>query len=303
MGFTASADRGIVPGGPGRRVSWRLRLAAGAVSAALAGAAALPMAGTASASPGGADSSSEAETLTLNAMPHGTVTFHRERNTLLARVVMYGLTPGSSHAVDLLTPGLPGIIPFSPFTVNNSGGADKLLASSYSGPWKPGSRLVIRMGTERNPVAHAPIAETARLQSSGAAMHRLISVEVSSGGVSYGTPRGRATISYNSVHHTLTVTVHASGLTPGPHAAHIHLGSCESQGPVLYMLADLVANSQGRVVDAVRVLTNVTTPIPAHGWYLNIHQGNSENILNKGNPTIYFRPLLCANIHGWTLAS
>jgi Cu/Zn superoxide dismutase len=272
-----------------------LRIAAGAVSAALAGAAVLPMAGTAGASARGADSSSETET--MHAMPHGTVTFHRERHRLLAHIVMYGLTPGSSHTVDLLSPGLPGIIPFSPFTANNGGDADRYLDSSYSGQWQPGSRLVIRMGTERNPVAHAPIAETARLQSSGATAHRLISVEVSSAGVSYGTPKGRATISYSSVHHTLTVTVHASGLTPGPHAAHIHLGSCESQGPVLYMLADLVANSHGKVVDAVRVFTNVTTPVPAHGWYLNIHQGNSENILSKGNPTIYFRPLLCANIH------
>lgn len=50
MSCTVSADRGIVPGGPRRRVSWRLRVAAGAVSAALAGAAVLPMAGTASAS-------------------------------------------------------------------------------------------------------------------------------------------------------------------------------------------------------------------------------------------------------------
>ena len=149
-----------------------------------------------------------------------------------------------------------------------------------------------------NPVAHAPIAETAQLERAGATAHRLISVEVSSTGVRYGTPKGRATISYDSVQHTLTVTVTASGLTPGPHAAHIHLGSCEKQGQVLYMLTDLVANSKGRVVDAVRVFKNVTEPPPAKGWYLNIHQGNSENILNKGNPTIYFRPLLCANIHG-----
>lgn len=296
MGFTASADRGVAPGGPGRRVSWRWRLAAGAVSATLAGAAALPMAGTAGASPRSADSYVESVTLTLNAMPQGTVTFHRSRLGLLAHVVMYGLTPGSSHAVDLLTPGGP--VPFSNFTANNGGAADANLASTYTNPWRPGSRLVIRMGTEKTPVAHAPIAETARLQSSGGAAHRFIPVEVSSSGTSYGTPRGRATISYSPGQHTLTVTVHASGLTPGAHAAHIHLGTCESQGQVWYMLGDLVANPQGRVVDAVRVITNVTTPIPAQGWYLNIHQGNSADILSKGNPTILFRPLLCANIHG-----
>ena len=64
------------------------------------------------------------------------------------------------------------------------------------------------------------------------------------------------------------------------------------------MLKDLPANSRGRIVHAVRVFTNVTTPIPSSGWYLNIHQGNSNQILNNGNPTIYFRPLLCADITG-----
>ena len=38
-------------------------------------------------------------------------------------------------------------------------------------------------------------------------------------------------------------------------------------------------------------------PIPAHGWYLNIHQGSSATILSNGQPTIFFRPLLCADIH------
>ena len=55
-------------------------------------------------------------------------------------------------------------------------------------------------------------------------------------------------LTYNPSRHTLTVTVSASGLTPGPHAAHIH-------------------------------------------------QGSSATILSNGQPTIFFRPLLCADIH------
>jgi len=126
-----------VPDGQGRRVSWRWRLAAGAVSAALAGAAVLPVAGPAGASPRGADST-QTVNLTLQAMPHGTVTFHRSRLGLLATVDLYGLTPGSSHAVDLLTPSGPGIIGFSSFTARNSGAAEAHLASTYTGPWIPG---------------------------------------------------------------------------------------------------------------------------------------------------------------------
>ena len=91
--------------------------------------------------------------------------------------------------------------------------------------------------------------------------------------------------------------MHATGLSPGIHAAHVHQGSCWKQGPVLYMLKDLHAGRHGRM-NAVRVFTHVTTPIPARGWYLNIHQGNSRNILSNGQPTIFFRPLLCADIRG-----
>jgi len=35
---------------------------------------------------------------------------------------------------------------------------------------------------------------------------------------------------------------------------------------------------------------------PASGWYLNPHQGNSNTILRNGQPAIFFRPLLCADI-------
>jgi hypothetical protein len=89
--------------------------------------------------------------------------------------------------------------------------------------------------------------------------------------------------------------VTAAGLTPGMHAAHIHIGSCQAQGPVQYMLMDFVANSHGTIDHETRTVTGVTTPVPATGWYLNLHQGNS-NILAGGQPTIFFRPLLCANV-------
>ena len=235
--------------------------------------------------------------LALHAMPVGTVRFGRGghgRLTIHARVS--GLTPGSSHAVDLRVPGRSRVIRFSTLTANSVGQASGTLHSHFSGPLRRGSRLLVRMGVRGSRLARTPIAETRWLRDPGRRTHRLIAVEVSQRGVSYGTPRGRATVAYNASRQTLTVTVHASGVTPGPHAAHIHLGSCMRQGPVIYMLRDLVAGRRGRIAHAVRVFTHVTAPIPAHGWYLNIHQGNSGNILSNGQPTIYFRPLLCADI-------
>ena len=106
---------------------------------------------------------------------------------------------------------------------------------------------------------------------------------------------GKATVAYDPAAQTLTVTLDASGLTPGMHAAHIHSGSCQAQGSVLYMLMDFQADGHGNVVDETRTVTGVTS-MPADGtWYLNLHQGDSNSILVNGAPALPFRPLLCAN--------
>ena len=270
-------------------------LAVGALAAS-AGASTSTARGLGFAAPRGAPA---VHALSLHAMPVGTVTFGWGRHgRLTVHADMFGLTPGSSHNVILVIPGWLRAVRFSTLTANSVGQANATLHSGFTGRVPRGSRLLVLMGVGGHGIAREPIARTKRLRHPGRRPHRLISVEVGSGWSSFGTPRGRATISYNAQRLTLTVTVHASGLTPGPHAAHIHLGSCMSQGPVLYMLKDLIANTRGRIAHAVRVFTNVTAPIPAHGWYLNIHQGNSSNILSNGQPTIFFRPLLCANIIG-----
>jgi len=62
------------------------------------------------------------------------------------------------------------------------------------------------------------------------------------------------------------------------------------------MLMDFTANSAGRIVNQVRTVAGVTMPVPAAGWYLNLHHGNSNNILANGQPTVNFRPLLCADL-------
>jgi len=269
-----------------------LAAAAGTVLAT----AGLPLAPLA-VGPAAAAVTSAAHHLKLHAMPHGSVAFGRDRHHhLTVRVSAYGFTPGSSHAVDLRVPRHHAVIRFSTLRAASSGQAHTTLHSRFAGHWPHGSVLIIRMGASRGRLARTPIAVARRLSHAGHHHHRLIAVEVSPHGISYGTPRGTARLSYSPRKHTLTVIVHASGLTPGPHAAHIHLGSCQDQGPVKYMLNDLVASRHGVVRHAVSVFTNVTQPIPPHGWYLNIHQGNSRDILHNGQPSIFFRPLLCANI-------
>jgi hypothetical protein len=236
--------------------------------------------------------------LTLTPMPYGTVTFGRGRGgDLTVTMDMAGLTPGSAHAVQLMRPGSASRVSFSTLTANRVGEAHAILHSTYAGGVPSGSILVIRTGTTSGGVPGAPIAETALLSGIPGSAVRLTAVEVSPTGVSYGTPQGTATITYNPGAHTLTVVVNASGLTPGAHAAHVHLGSCQNQGPVKYMLMDFLANAHGKIVNETRTVSDVRTPMPPSGWYFNLHQGNHDNILSSsGMPTIFFRPLLCSDI-------
>ena len=182
-------------------------------------------------------------------------------------------------------------------TVNAGGQAQEIdLSSAFGGAVPLGSRIVILNDTAGDPVSAEPIAESSPITSQGVATYDFTGVEVGPGGQYYGTPRGNATLVYDPAQQTISVTLTAIGLSPGAHAAHIHLGSCQDQGAVQYMLMDFTANRLGLIVNETRTVTGVTGPVPSTGWYLNLHQGNSNTILSNGQPTIAFRPLLCANI-------
>ena len=231
----------------------------------------------------------------LTPMPQGTVRVGRDSSGAVdATISAFGLTPGSSHSVELVN-GAGGIVAsFGTLTANSGGNAQATLDSGYkftAGPWY----VVLRNGTADDPVSAEPIAETTGY-TGGTSTYLLTPVEAGSNGRSYGTPQGSAVVSYDPNTQAISVTVNASGLAPGAHAAHIHLGSCQSQGAVQYMLTDFTADGNGQIVNETRTAVNVTTPLPASGWYLNLHQGNSNNILANGSPTINFRPLLCGNI-------
>jgi hypothetical protein len=216
--------------------------------------------------------------LNLAPMPEGTVSIGNG----VVSVSAWGLTPGSQHVVDVLANGT--LTRLGPLTADATG--DVAGASYGAGRIPAHSRVVILDGAENTGV----IAET---NSASAGTHSLHAVET---GFPEGSLRGHATLVYDPVAHTVTVTVTASGLTPGAHAAHIHVGSCMNQGPVQYMLMDFTASAHGTISHETRVVTGVMTSPLAAGWYLNLHQGNSNNILSNGQPTIFFRPLLCANL-------
>ena len=239
----------------------------------------------------------------LSAMPSGTATISPlTPGRYAVRLNAVGLTPGSVHAVDV-GPGQCTIMmrassragSLGSVTANAVGQLRATLRGVRRGGSLPRS-LLIRLGDATTmqagvdpmqPIACATLPRhvnhaTVRLQSlSPTGMHL-------SGGM---------WIKYDQATDKLTVHVSAHGLTPGKHAAHIHAGSCQRQGDVLYMLPDLIAGANGSVNQTVTITDGATAP-PATGWYLNIHQGSSNTILSHGQPTLSFRPLLCANIAG-----
>ncbi len=214
--------------------------------------------------------------LNLMPMPAGTVSIGKS----VVRITMFGLTPGSVHTVTLHAN------PVGTLTANATGQA----SASFTAKTIPGGGKVRIL--DAGP-GTAVIAQACPLGNRNG-RYKLHAIEA---GFPQGSLGGHATLVYDPSAKTITVTLTASGLTPGAHAAHIHIGSCQSQGPVTYMFTDFTADSHGNIHNQARVVTGVTSVMLNGGWYFNLHQGNSNNILTKGGqPTIFFRPLLCANI-------
>lgn len=90
-------------------------------------------------------------------------------------------------------------------------------------------------------------------------------------------------------HNKLTVTLSLKGLAPNTkHAAHIHFGSCASQGRVVYTLGPVEANAAGDA-NSTTVIANVST-IPVSGWYVNVHR--MTDIATQTG----FDPIACGDI-------
>jgi hypothetical protein len=243
----------------------------------------------------------------LTSMPTGTVRVWRDMQGMLqVQLDLYGLTPGSAHNLSIDGPHSTAADPevrFPSFGADSTGRANATLtAASAVAALQGGSRVSIRLGTFSpgtgpGQPAEELIAQSAVLPAQPRGQQRnVIPRSYGPTGAYQGRLHGSAKIAYDQAARTLSVTVTAFGLPPGAHAAHIHLGTCQAQGGVKYMLPDFQADASGNIVAQTRTVTGVTSAPPHGGWYLNLHQGDSQTILASGKPTLNFRPELCANI-------
>lgn len=99
-------------------------------------------------------------------------------------------------------------------------------------------------------------------------------------------------IGRNNGKNSLTVKVFLYRLAPkSTHIAHIHSGSCENQGSVLYPLNPIQADSVG-FGTSTTVVDNVSS-IPDTGWYVNVHRASSTDDLKNQTG---FDPVACVDI-------
>lgn len=92
----------------------------------------------------------------------------------------------------------------------------------------------------------------------------------------------------------LIVTMTLAHLQPNSrHVAHIHTGSCASQGPIKYLLNTLSANSAGDAMSQTTI--HYVSSIPRSGWYINVHLAPTmEDLATQTG----FAPIACGNVMG-----
>ncbi len=236
---------------------------------------------------------------TLAPQPVGTVSLAQTSSgTVRADLDITGLAPGVAHAVDIQSGSCdalgPAVVNFSPVTADASGRAVASLTSAGSLPRLSQAALMIHLGANvTDPTENLPVACVNLTGWHGSSTNRSVMPLSDQSGPAHGG----AVLHYDGATETLTAHVVVSGLAPySQHAAHLHAGSCATQGPVVLGLPDLVANRWG-VADQTATISGVTSAPPASGWYLNVHLGAMSQILGaSGQPTVLFQPLACGNV-------
>jgi hypothetical protein len=89
------------------------------------------------------------------------------------------------------------------------------------------------------------------------------------------TPSGTASLTWDATSHQLTVNLSLTGLAPsGSYTANIEQGKCDKGGTVAYALTNPTVDAHGAGTSQT-TLSNVTSRIPEHNWYVAVNQGSA----------------------------
>jgi hypothetical protein len=242
--------------------------------------------------------SGTAGSATLKHLPHGTATidWNPANQDLTVKISLVGLAPSSTHPAQIYSgsctkQGAVG------YTLNNvlanAGGVGSSTTVIKNVTTVPATGWNISV---HNGPGLAPADELLPIVCNDLTFNHISpttmrSVELPLNAAPASSPSeaasGRAQLTLSG--RTLTVKLTLSGLQPGSsHAAHIHTGSCESQGAVIYPLSNVVADASGKSISTT-IIKNVSS-IPARGWYVNVHY--STDIATQTG----FDPIACGDV-------
>lgn len=270
----------------------------GSGGAATSSSSAATSATSASSSAAGTGSSGPV-TVTLKHVPHGTavLTYDAGAKTLTVEIKLVGLAPSSSHPAHIHAGSCAhqGNVdyPLNAVMADATGVADsKTTVSSVKEGAIPDATWYVNVhngpglapDVQFQPLVCGDVANPSKASS--------VTVQMLEGptpppGSVDETATGTATLTI--VNGGLQVVITATELAPnGSHAAHVHTGSCESQGAVLYPLNSVIADTAGKATSTTMV-ANVTS-IPSGTWYVNVHRSTQLSTQTD------FDPILCGDV-------
>lgn len=255
------------------------------------------------ASPTAAATSTSATTsttasATLKHMPHGmaTISWDPTRQGLTVKISLIGLAPNSTHPAHIHSGSCANqgavVYPLQNVVADAHGvGTSMTTIKSVTKLQASGWYLNVHNGPTLSPsdqflpiVCNDLTFTTVSPTSSLSLQVPLNTAPPASAGE---TVSGMAQLTLAGS--TLTVKLTISGLEPNSkHAAHIHAGSCESQGVVVYPLKTVVADASGKA-NVTTTISNVSS-IPSSGWYVNVH--HSTDLSTQTG----FDPIACGNV-------
>jgi len=240
-------------------------------------------------------------TITLKHLPNGTADLNWDPGThaLTVKVSLVGLAPSSMHPAHIHTGSCANqgnvIYPLTTLMADAHGvaSATTVVKNITNGIPATGWYVNVHNGPGLSttdqflPIVCADVANSNTSTSAAQSVHLMLqsAPPASAGETVNGT--AQLTLTGNQ----LTVKLTLSGLEPNSmHAAHIHSGSCESQGPVVYPLTTITADASGNASETTTVTITSLPSLPITGWYVNVHHSTALSTQTG------FDPIACGNV-------
>ncbi len=242
-------------------------------------------------------------TINLKHIPNGTADLSWDPGTknLTVKISLVGLAPSSMHPSHIHTGSCANqgnvIYPLTTLMADAHGVASATTVVKNIANGIPATGWYVNVhngpGLSTNdqflPIVCADVMNSNTSTSAAQSVHLMLqSAPPASAGE---TVNGTAQLMLSGT--MLTIKLTLSGLEPNSmHAAHIHSGTCESQGPVVIPLTPITADASGNATETTTVnLTTLNVPtIPPTGGYVNVH--HSTNLSTQTG----FDPIACGNV-------